>query len=221
MSDQLVKEIPDHSAMDFHKDTKLSSTTSSHTHHGLHAPKATQQQPTNTEMAHINHDSIEIDYEALPENSPIVAQLAAGAFAGIMEHTVMFPVDAIKTRLQVSSASIAKNESLIQTFSKISASEGLNALWRGVSSVILGAGPAHAVYFMVFENTKTALCDYFLSQKNRHNSGFVITDEKHPLIASLSGIAATVTSDALMNPFDVVKQQKKVSSPFIYLIQLH
>jgi solute carrier family 25 iron transporter 28/37 len=39
-------------------------------------------------------------------------------------------------------------------FSRISGTEGMRALWRGVSSVILGAGPAHAVHFGTYEAIK-------------------------------------------------------------------
>ena len=39
-------------------------------------------------------------------------------------------------------------------FTRISSTEGLRALWRGVSSVILGAGPAHAVHFGTYEAVK-------------------------------------------------------------------
>jgi solute carrier family 25 iron transporter 28/37 len=39
-------------------------------------------------------------------------------------------------------------------FSRISSTEGVRALWRGVSSVVLGAGPAHAVHFGVYEAVK-------------------------------------------------------------------
>ncbi|KAK7684844.1 hypothetical protein QCA50_012090 [Cerrena zonata] len=46
-------------------------------------------------------DAIEIDYEALPDDASLAAHLSAGAFAGIMEHTVMFPIDSIKTRMQM------------------------------------------------------------------------------------------------------------------------
>ncbi|KAG7699740.1 hypothetical protein KL930_001627 [Ogataea haglerorum] len=154
-----------------------------------------------------SHDGVEIDYEALPENSPVVAQLVAGAFAGIMEHTVMYPIDAIKTRMQT--LKVPLNEGVIQSFSKISSTEGAIALWRGVSSVVLGAGPAHAVYYLVFESTKTALCQLSASS-HTHGSASFITDEKHPIIASMSGIAATITSDALMTPFDVLKQRMQI-----------
>jgi hypothetical protein len=36
-------------------------------------------------------------------------------------------------------------------FTRISTTEGTRALWRGVSSVILGAGPAHALHFGTLE----------------------------------------------------------------------
>jgi len=39
-------------------------------------------------------------------------------------------------------------------FTRISSTEGMRALWRGVSSVILGAGPAHAVHFGMYEAVK-------------------------------------------------------------------
>lgn len=39
-------------------------------------------------------------------------------------------------------------------FTRISSTEGMRALWRGVSSVIVGAGPAHAVHFGTYEAVK-------------------------------------------------------------------
>ena len=39
-------------------------------------------------------------------------------------------------------------------FTRISSTEGMRALWRGVSSVIMGAGPAHAVHFGTYEMVK-------------------------------------------------------------------
>lgn len=150
-------------------------------------------------------DSMEIDYEALPETSPLLHQLAAGALAGIMEHTVMFPIDSIKTRMQTSK--IGAKEGIIQAFSRISHQEGPLALWRGVSSVVMGAGPAHAIYYLVFESTKTTLCNRWYNLDNT-----IVTTERYPLIAAVSGVAATITSDALMTPFDVIKQRMQNTS---------
>ena len=39
-------------------------------------------------------------------------------------------------------------------FTQISSTEGIRALWRGVSSVIVGAGLAHAVHFGTYEAVK-------------------------------------------------------------------
>ncbi|ODV84103.1 hypothetical protein CANARDRAFT_9095 [[Candida] arabinofermentans NRRL YB-2248] len=181
-----------------------------------HEQTSQSKQSPHPHQFQMGHDTVEIDYEALPDNSPIIAQLTAGAFAGIMEHTVMYPIDALKTRMQASNH--LSNEGLIQLFTKISSTEGAVALWRGVSSVVLGAGPAHAIYYLVFEATKTTLCNNLLAQNtnNTKNPNSVttrpafITDERHPFIASASGIAATITSDALMTPFDVLKQRMQI-----------
>ena len=42
----------------------------------------------------------ELDYEALPTTS-LRIQLLAGAIAGIAEHTIVYPIDAIKVCLPV------------------------------------------------------------------------------------------------------------------------
>ena len=149
------------------------------------------------------HETVEIDYEALPEDASLLAHLSAGAFAGIMEHTAMFPVDSIKTRMQIATDAKLLGNGIISNISRIVSKEGVFSLWRGVSSVVLGAGPAHAVYFSSFESTKTFLVNELTNSKSHK----IVTDENHPLIASGAGIAATTVSDALMTPFDVLKQR--------------
>ena len=92
-------------------------------------------------------------------------------------------------------------------FSRISSTEGMRALWRGVNSVILGAGPAHAVHFGVYEAVKE------LTGGNRQGNQFISTCElstrfsvydclTSPSSKAVAGAAATISSDALMNPFD-------------------
>lgn len=88
---------------------------------------------------------------------------------------------------------------IVNAVSKISATEGAFSLWRGMTSMIMGAGPAHAVYFGVFETVKSALGG------DDHTT-------HHPLISAGAGAAATISSDALMNPFDVVKQRMQVNA---------
>lgn len=149
----------------------------------------------------------EIDYESLPANAPLGQQLAAGAFAGIMEHSIMFPIDAIKTRMQAISAGLGTAGTaarlpvtMLQQISRISTTEGSLALWKGVQSVILGAGPAHAVYFATYEMCKGYLIDPQDFQTHQ------------PLKTALSGVAATIAADALMNPFDTIKQRMQLQS---------
>ena len=67
--------------------------------------------------------------------------MAAGAFAGIAEHTVMYPIDAIKTRMQIINPSPgAVYNGMIQGTYRIATNEGIRNLWRGMSSVVVGAG---------------------------------------------------------------------------------
>lgn len=84
----------------------------------------------------------------------------------------------------------------------------MRALWRGVNSVIVGAGPAHAVHFGVYEAVKE------LTGGNKGGNQFVSTctlftsvvvvqkDGQLTFRIAIAGAAATISSDALMNPFD-------------------
>ena len=87
------------------------------------------------------------EYEGLPETAGLGTHMAAGALAGISEHVVMYPLDSVKTRMQVLSAPADAAQALRRALTANSA----RALWRGVWSVILGAGPAHAVHFGTLE----------------------------------------------------------------------
>ncbi|OJT01887.1 hypothetical protein TRAPUB_7664 [Trametes pubescens] len=83
-------------------------------------------------------------------------------------------------------------------FTRISSTEGMRALWRGVSSVIMGAGPAHAVHFGAYELVK------------EYAGGNVEGASNQWIATSLAGASATIASDALMNPFDVIKQRMQI-----------
>jgi solute carrier family 25 iron transporter 28/37 len=69
-------------------------------------------------------------------------------------------------------------------------------LWRGVNSVVLGAGPAHALHFATYEACKES----FGANADGH----------HPLASAAAGACATLAHDTLMNPFDVVKQRMQL-----------
>lgn len=138
---------------------------------------------------------MEETYEELPEQAPFHIHLAAGALAGIAEHTLTYPLDFIKTRLQVLHPTPqALYSGLTSALRTISLEEGPLRLLRGIQSVALGAGPAHAVYFASYEQVKRALV-----REGEEGSS--------PVKTGIAGAVATTLADAIMTPFDVIKQR--------------
>ncbi|CAM6032074.1 unnamed protein product, partial [Sphagnum compactum] len=81
--------------------------------------------------------------------------MLAGAIAGVMEHVVMYPLDSVKTRMQsLQPNPKAAYRSIHEALYKMVRYEGLFRPIRGVSAVIWGAGPAHALYFSCYEKMK-------------------------------------------------------------------
>ncbi|PKA67111.1 Mitochondrial adenine nucleotide transporter ADNT1 [Apostasia shenzhenica] len=127
--------------------------------------------------------------------------MVAGSIAGVVEHTAMFPVDTLKTRMQAQSAPCSSSAvSLRHALASVLRLEGPLGLYRGIGAMGLGAGPAHAVYFSVYEKAKE-----FLSRGNPNN----------PVAHAASGVLATVASDAVFTPMDTVKQRLQLkNSPY-------
>ncbi|WFD06395.1 Fe(2+) transporter [Malassezia vespertilionis] len=139
----------------------------------------------------------EIDYEGLGANYPLHINMTAGSLAGITEHAVMFPVDLVRTRMQVlTNNPAAKYTGVTEALTRISSVEGFKGLWKGIASVILGAGPAHALYFGTYEIVK--------EHTGGNRSGLQLAS------TGFAGASATIASDAFMNPFDVIKQRMQL-----------
>ncbi|KAI8621478.1 mitochondrial carrier domain-containing protein [Chytriomyces sp. MP71] len=139
----------------------------------------------------------DLEYEALP-NSPTHVNMLAGALAGITEHALMYPVDAVKTRMQTGAVAGGVGAAL----ARISSLEGGAALWRGVASVVAGAGPAHALSFGVYEHVKERIAE----------NGGVAGWGPPRAHAAAAGACATIAHDGLMTPFDVIKQRMQIES---------
>lgn len=139
------------------------------------------------------------EFESLPDHIPMHIHMAAGAFAGILEHTITYPFDFVKTRMQVIKPhQSATYSGIVDAFRSISTKEGVRRLYGGVQSVVLGAGPAHAVYFASYEQAKRVLLGA---------DGHAAT---RPELVGIAGAIATASSDAFMTPFDVIKQRLQV-----------
>ncbi|KAJ4840479.1 hypothetical protein Tsubulata_000393 [Turnera subulata] len=118
--------------------------------------------------------------------------MISGSIAGLAEHMAMFPVDTVKTHMQALGSCPIKSASVSHALRSILQTEGPSALYRGIAAMALGAGPAHAVHFSVYET-----CKRYLSPDNPNST----------LAHAVSGICATVASDAVFTPMDMVKQR--------------
>ncbi|GMS86136.1 hypothetical protein PENTCL1PPCAC_8311, partial [Pristionchus entomophagus] len=141
-------------------------------------------------------------YESLPTHS-VPVHLVAGAAAGIVEHCVMFPFDSVKTRLQsLCPCPETKCPTPVHSLWSIVKREGWLRPLRGVNAVAAGAGPAHALYFTVYEKTKGFLTNNTAGHANSWAYG-------------ASAVVSTLIHDAVMNPAEVVKQRMQMRfSPY-------
>ncbi|XP_005355513.1 mitoferrin-1 isoform X2 [Microtus ochrogaster] len=136
------------------------------------------------------------DYENLPTSASVSTHMTAGAMAGILEHSLMYPLDSVKTRMQsLHPDPRAQYTSIYGALKKIIQTEGFWRPLRGLNVMMTGAGPAHAMYFACYENMKRTLNDVFSHQGNSH------------LANGIAGSMATLLHDAVMNPAEVVKQR--------------
>ncbi|VEL28108.1 unnamed protein product, partial [Protopolystoma xenopodis] len=138
------------------------------------------------------------DYESLPSSSSLKHHMLAGACAGIMEHSVMYPVDSVKCILPLAGP---RYTNVFCGISHLIRSQGVVGSLRGVGAVIGGAGPAHALYFGCYERMKKVI--YELQFGSAH------------LAHAISGACATLLHDAIMTPADAVKQRLQMyNSPY-------
>ncbi|XP_051965105.1 mitoferrin-1-like [Xyrauchen texanus] len=144
------------------------------------------------------------DYECLPAHASLYTHMTAGAVAGVLEHTVMYPVDSVKTRMQsLQPNPKAQYRSVYGALKRIVRTEGLLRPLRGLNITVLGAGPAHALYFACYEQIKLSLSDAIQNGGNSH------------IANGVAGSVATVLHDAVMNPAEVVKQRMQMyNSPY-------
>ncbi|XP_020512644.1 mitoferrin-1 [Labrus bergylta] len=144
------------------------------------------------------------DYESLPPHVSVTTHMTAGAVAGILEHTVMYPVDSVKTRMQsLQPDPNAQYRGVYEALKRIIHTEGVFRPLRGLNITMMGAGPAHALYFACYERVKRSLSDIIQNGGNSH------------LANGVAGSVATVLHDAIMNPAEVIKQRMQMyNSPY-------
>uniref|UniRef100_G3MT50 Mitoferrin n=2 Tax=Amblyomma TaxID=6942 RepID=G3MT50_AMBMU len=91
----------------------------------------------------------------------------------------------------------ARYSSIPDALYKMVRHEGALRPVRGMSAVVIGAGPAHALYFSCYEKLKRSIS----GTEHGTNS---------PISQGLAGCLATVMHDSIMNPAEVVKQRMQM-----------
>ncbi|KAL6890750.1 mitochondrial carrier domain-containing protein [Trichoderma evansii] len=134
---------------------------------------------------------------AEPKPLPFQYQFAAGAIAGVSEILVMYPLDVIKTRIQLQTGTAAASAEaytgMLDCFQKIVKTEGFSRLYRGISAPILMEAPKRA--------TKFAANDEW-GKVYRKMFG---VDKMNQSLSVLTGATAGATESFVVVPFELVK----------------
>ncbi|GJE95620.1 mitochondrial carrier [Phanerochaete sordida] len=130
---------------------------------------------------------------AAPERKPLpfVANFAAGAIAGVSEILTFYPLDVVKTRMQLETGK--SNAGLVGTFKNIVAQEGFGRLYRGLVPPLLLEAPKRA--------TKFAANDFWGKTYLNLTGQKKMTQE----LAILTGSSAGATESFVVVPFELVK----------------
>jgi len=127
-------------------------------------------------------------YEKKP--LPFKYQFVAGAFAGVTEICVFYPLDVIKTRMQLDTG---RSQGLFQTFRNIIAQEGVSRLYKGLVPPLLLEAPKRAVKF--------AANDFWGKRYISLSDNTSMTQS----LSILTGCSAGASESFVVVPFELVK----------------
>jgi len=127
---------------------------------------------------------------------PFVYQFAAGAVAGVSEILIMYPLDVVKTRVQLQTGKAVGDEGyngMVDCFRKIIKNEGFSRLYRGISAPILMEAPKRATKFAANDSWGTFYRNLFGQSKMNQS------------LSILTGATAGATESFVVVPFELVK----------------
>ncbi|KAH7061625.1 mitochondrial 2-oxodicarboxylate carrier protein-like protein [Paraphoma chrysanthemicola] len=127
---------------------------------------------------------------------PFRYQFTAGAVAGVSEILVMYPLDVVKTRIQLQHGTVSGKEGysgVVDCFRKIVRQEGVTKLYRGITAPILMEVPKRAIKF----SANDSFAPFY-----QHL--FSVPTLTQPL-AILTGASAGATESLVVVPFELLK----------------
>ncbi|ORE11525.1 mitochondrial carrier [Rhizopus microsporus var. microsporus] len=128
--------------------------------------------------------------EAVQKPLPFGFQFLAGAIAGVSEILVMYPLDVVKTRAQLSTGT---STGIIGTMTSMIKTEGPGSLYRGILPPIMVEAPKRATKFAANEQYTTIYKKLFGFEK--------ITQT----LSIMTGVSAGMTEAVIIVPFELVK----------------
>ncbi|KAK3316436.1 mitochondrial carrier domain-containing protein [Apodospora peruviana] len=127
---------------------------------------------------------------------PFVYTFMAGAIAGVSEILVMYPLDVVKTRVQLQTKGAVGNDAyngMFDCFQKIVKHEGFSRLYRGITAPILMEAPKRATKFAANDKWGKFYRDLFGQVKMNQS------------LSVLTGASAGATEAFVVVPFELVK----------------
>jgi len=132
-----------------------------------------------------------------PKPLPFVYQFMAGAVAGVSEILVMYPLDVVKTRVQIQSnvpvPGVDHYTGMLDCIKKIVKNEGASRLYRGISAPILMEAPKRATKFAANDEWGKVYRNMFGVAKMNQS------------LSILTGASAGATEAFVVVPFELVK----------------
>jgi solute carrier family 25 2-oxodicarboxylate transporter 21 len=126
-----------------------------------------------------------------PKPLPFAANFAAGAIAGISEILTFYPLDVVKTRMQLETGK--SKHGLVGSFQTIIKEEGVGRLYRGLVPPLLLEAPKRAVKFAANDFWGKTYLDLTGESKMTQK------------LSILTGCSAGVTESFVVVPFELVK----------------
>ncbi|KAI0888287.1 mitochondrial 2-oxodicarboxylate carrier 1 [Annulohypoxylon maeteangense] len=127
---------------------------------------------------------------------PFVYTFAAGAVAGISEILTRYPLDVVKTRVQLQTGKGTGADSyngMMDCFQKIVRNEGFSRLYRGITAPILMEAPKRATKFAANDEWGKLYRKAFGAEKMNQS------------LSILTGASAGATESFVVVPFELVK----------------
>jgi len=121
---------------------------------------------------------------------PMHKHVIAGAMAGLCEVLVMYPLDVVKTRMQLTTT---EGQGMMSLFSEVVKKEGFWNLYRGIPAPVMAEAPKRALKF--------ASNEFYQRKLRESNQGGDLTRLQHVIAGAMAGM-----TEATVNcPFELVK----------------